>query len=140
MNVKFVASNPPFGRDTSNTTACNTSFTGSSKTSTFVLIGGTVVALPVITITLTAGTGLTSKYIQITNPSTGKLIRITRTWVAGDILIIDCENKTVKVNGTDVDYTGVFPTWSPDDTQIQYDDTLTTRTVTMNMVYKKRYL
>lgn len=140
ITIKFVASNPPFGKDTSNTTAINTSFTGASKTGSFVAIGGSKPALPVITITLTAGTGLTSKYIQITNPASGKLIKITRTWVAGDVLVIDCENKTVKVNGAAVDYTGVFPSWEATDTSIQYDDTLTTRTVTMNMVYKRRWL
>lgn len=138
--MQFVASNPPFGKDTSNTTGSNSRFTGASKTETFVAIGGTVEALPVITVTLHSGTGLTSKYIEIENPATAKAIRITRTWVAGDILIIDCENKTVKVNGTTVDFTGVFPTWRPSDTQLAYEDNLTTRDVTVNMVYKKRWL
>jgi len=138
--IKFVASNPPFGKDTSNTTATNSQFTGASKTDTFVRIGGSIDALPVITITLNSGTGLTSKYIEVGNPASGKAIRVTRTWVAADILVVDCENKTVKVNGVAVDYTGVFPSWTPNDTQLEYEDNLTTRNVTMNMVYKKRWL
>lgn len=138
--IKFVASNPPFGRDTSNTTATNSRFTGAAKTDTFVAIGGSVAALPVITLTLNSGTGLTSTYMEITNPASGKTLRVTRTWTAADVLVIDTENKTVKVNGTDVDYTGVFPSWAPTDTQLQYADTFTTRNVTMNMVYKKRWL
>jgi hypothetical protein len=138
--IKFVASNPPFGRDSSTTTQVNTRFTGASKTNTFVAVGGNKPVLPVLTITLNSGTGLTSKYIQLTNSTTGKLIKVTRTWVAGDVLVIDCENKTVKVNGSAVDYTGVFPSWNPTDTQLQYDDTLTTRDVTLTMVYKRRWL
>lgn len=138
--LKFVCSNPPYGRDTSTTTSVNTRFTGSSKANTFVAVGGSKPALPVLTVTLNSGSGLTSKYIQLTNSTTGKLIKVTRTWVAGDVLVIDCENKTVKVNGAAVDYTGVFPSWNPTDTQLQYDDTLTTRDVTLTMVYKRRWL
>ncbi len=138
--VKFVASNPPFGKDTSNNTATNSQFTGATKTDTFVAIGGSMETTPVITVTLNSGTGLTSGYIQIKNPATGKYIKVTRTWTAADVLIVDVENQTVKVNGTAVDFTGVFPKWRPSDTQLQYDDNFTTRNVTMNMVYKKRWL
>lgn len=141
FTIAFVASNPPFGLDISNTTDVNTTRTGANATETFApAIGGNVTAYPLITVTLVSGTGLTSKYIQIKNPTTGKYIQVTRTWVAGDILIIDTDLKTVKVNGTAVDFTGVFPTWEPTHTQLYREDNLTTRSITVNMVHKKRWL
>lgn len=139
--LKFIASNPPFGLDVSNTTPVNTVRTGASATETFApVIGGTVYALPTITVTLNSGTGLTSKYIQIKNPTSGKYIQINRTWVAGDVLVIDCDAKTVKVNGTAVDFTGNFPVWEPSHNQLYREDNFTTRNITVNMVYKKRWL
>lgn len=139
--IKFVASNPPFGLDTSNTTDTNTTRTGASATETFVKIGGNITACPLITVTLTSGSGLTSsKYIKIMNPTSGKYITITRDWTAGDVLVIDTDAKTCKVNGVAVDYTGVFPTWEPSDTQIYREDNFTTRNITVNMVHKKRWL
>lgn len=138
--IKFIASNPPFGVDTSNTTLVNTIRTGASATETFVALGGTIDAEPVITVTLNSGTGLTSKYIKITNPASGKYVQVTRTWIAGDVLVIDVINKTVKVNGTAVDWLGSWPTYAPTDTQLTREDDFTTRNITVNMVAKRRWL
>lgn len=38
---------------------------------------------------------------------------VARTFSPGDVLIIDCDGKTVKHNGAAVDYSGMFPTFSP---------------------------
>lgn len=139
FEITFICSTA-YGQDTANTTALNTIMSGSSFTSTFLPISGQYTVEPVITITLGTITGGTNKFIQITNPTSGKLIKVTRTWANGDVLVIDVAAKTVKVNGTAVDFTGVLPTWEVGDTQLAYSDTLTTRSVTVNMAYKKRYL
>jgi phage-related protein len=36
-------------------------------------------------------------------------ITITNTFSASDVLVIDCEDKTVKLNWIAIDYSGVFP-------------------------------
>lgn len=139
--VKFVCADPPFGMDTSNTTPISGhTFTTFTSTVNFPEIGGSVPARPIITVTLSAVTGPTSKFIKLTNPGSAKFIKVTRTWAASDILIVDNDAQTVKVNGAAVDFTGGFIDFEPDDTQLTYEDDFTTRTVTIGIVYKKRWL
>lgn len=141
FSIKFVCSDP-FGYDTSDTTALNASSnTSASSTKSFTAIGGGYKVLPTITVEVSAISGGTGKYIKLTNPATGKYIQITRTWAVNDTLVVNCKDKTVTVEGTAVDYTGVFPEWDTAHTQIQYDDNFTTsRTVAITFAYKKRYL
>lgn len=141
FNIKFTCSKP-FGEDAETTTVLsNAGNTGTSSTKTFVAaISGTYKAEPILTCIVQAVTGGTSKYIRLGNPATGKYIKVTRTWANGDTLVIDVANKTCKVNGTDVDYAGVFPTWEVGHDQLHYEDSLTSRTVALSVTYKKRYV
>lgn len=140
FSIKFLC-NAPFGQDATATTDLNaTSNTAATLSPTFTAIGGSYKAQPTFTLTLSAVTGATSKYIKLTNPTTGQYIQITRTWANSDVLVVNVAARTVTVNGTAVDYTGVFPEFDTTDTTLQYDDNFTTRTVLITMTHKKRYL
>lgn len=68
---------------------------------------GTIYARPVVTIIFEAATSVTA--IAFNNASNDGAMSITRSFVAGDILVIDAEESTVTVNGVQVDYDGIFP-------------------------------
>lgn len=140
FSLQFACSDP-FGSDSTATTDLNASaITTSTSTKTITAIGGSYLSLPTFTITLTAVTGGTAKYMRITNPANSKALTITRTWANADVVVINCSTKIVTVNGVLTDYTGTFPTYDTTDTQVQYDDTFTTRTVALSMTHIKRYL
>lgn len=140
FSAEFTLDNP-FGRDTSTTTLLSgATITTTPSIQTFTAIGGTYTAHPAFTVTLNSGTGLTSKTITLTNTSTGQFTSVTRTWTAGDILIVDSSAITVTVNGTAVDYLGVFPDYAVGSTQVTYSDSFTTRNVTLAGTYVRRFL
>jgi len=68
-------------------------------------VGGTADPLPKITITFTAVNSV-SKIELLCN---GDKITISRAFSANDVLVIDCENMQVTVNGAVIDYVGIFP-------------------------------
>jgi phage-related protein len=141
FSIKFVCSEP-FGYNTNPTVLLtNVSNTSASSAQTITAIDGSYKAEPLIAVKVSAVSGGTGKYIKLMNTATGKYIKITRTWVAGDRLVVDVRNKTVQVNASDVDYTGVFPVFEVGDTSLTYEDDFTTsRTVLISMQYTKRYL
>lgn len=80
----------------------------SSVSNDFVIdLGGSAQPRPVLTIKFTGITNLAAMTLR--NKTTGDLVTITRTWTAGDNLIIDTESKTVTVNNAPVDFTNVLP-------------------------------
>lgn len=115
-----------------------------SKTTTpyddVITIGGTAPAQPDITITVTALTGGTNKTITLKNKDTGDYVSITRTWSNGDIIILSTSNMTASVNGVNLQYLGMMPTWTQGSVNWEYSDNLTTRTVSISFSYNKKYL
>jgi len=71
-----------------------------------ITITGTYYALPTITVHIDAETNMTA--IRLTNNTTLDWIEVARSFSAGEDLIIDCENETVRVGGVNVDFDGVF--------------------------------
>jgi phage-related protein len=137
--VEFFCSNP-FGLDTSTTTALNvTSRTAASYTDAYTFLGTAPIQLPVFTYTLSAVTGGSNASVIIGNLGNGQQITVTRTWTAGEVLVIDCVNRTVKVNGNPVEYSGAFPEFAPGAQSFSYSDTFTTRQFNLNIVYTKMY-
>ena len=59
---------------------------------------------------------------------------------AGDVIIIDCANRTVTINDEEVDYFGTFLELEPGANSITYTDGFTTRNVDVSGVYTKRWL
>ncbi len=139
FSIDFVCTQP-FGRDTTATTALNaTGRTASSYTDNHVFVGSAPFQLPVITITYSAVSGGAS-FVSFGNNGNGQGITITdQTWVAADVLEIDCINKTVKKNGVEVDFLGAFPEFPPGSQNFTYSDGFTTRTLTENVIYYPAY-
>lgn len=139
LNIEFQCSDP-IGKDTSSTSLFSESLTGANKTHSFTIGGTAYWQQPIITITYSALTGGTAKNVVIGNAATGQQLTITRDWAAADVLEIDSQAKTVKVNGVEVAFTGAIPEWNPGSGSMDYSDTLTTRTRTISAIYYKRYM
>lgn len=139
IELEFQCSDP-LGYDVASTPLITSAYSGSTSTDSFVIGGSFAWQAPIITITLTAITGGTDKTITVGNPATGQQISIFGTWVNNDVIVIDCQNKTVKVNGVDVDFDGAIPEWQPGAGTMSYSDDLTTRVHSHSAIYYKRYL
>jgi len=103
-------------------------------------VNGSYKAEPLITVTIDSITGGTTKTITLSNASTLRGLSITRTWIATDVLEMDCLNKTIFVNNMAVEYTGQFPVWEPGNNGLTYLDDFTTRSVDIAGTYTQRYL
>lgn len=138
FSVQFATSSP-FGQDVLETTLELGSHTTSPKDYTFT-VGGTYNAELVLAVALETVTGGSNKTISISNPASGEQISITRTWENNDSIVIHVRNRSVTVNGSVVDYNGVFPLYQPGSAALRYTDDFTTRDVTISATYYKRYL
>lgn len=141
FQVPITCTNP-FGLDTSTTdlwTAKN-NFTSATFTETPTVGGNAPFQLPIITITIDALTGA-GDYVQISNDNNNQEMMIYGQGLeAGDVIIIDCVERTVTLNGTEIDYNGTFLELEPGANSITYTDGFTTRTVDVSAVYTKRWL
>lgn len=115
FTITFAVSNPPFGKDLDTTTGSWDGLNDASATTITldtgeksINFGGTRRPLPKLQFTINSCLGL--RNIKFTNNDNGDWIAVTKVhYQDGDALIIDCDALTVKINGTEVDYTGVFP-------------------------------
>lgn len=140
FEIEFICTQP-FGVDTSSTSLISSlNYTSATLTSTPTIGGNAPFQLPVFTITLDALTGA-GDYIQISNDLTNQDIMIYGVGLtAGDVIVIDCFNRTVTINGTEADYYGTFPEFAPGASSITYTDGFTTRQVDIVAAYYKRWL
>lgn len=114
--------------------------TARHRTDSITLEGSAPTQAPLITVTVSAVSGGTGAAITIKNDATTQAVTVSRDWIANDVLEIDCLNRTVKVNGVEVAYTGAIPEWSQGTGYITYGDTfVTSRTYTMNVKYLRRW-
>ena len=113
-----------------------TAFTTNLSTSYTFL--GSFDPTPVWTITVNSQTAMTA--LELLNSDTGTEIMITRTFANGDVVVIDAKNKTVKVNGTEVDYTGIIPKWNVGLNNFQINITATAKNITARLSYFKRFI
>ena len=140
FSITFLCSDP-FGYNTTPTAiALGAAVTTFYSEKTFNILGS-IYALPAITVIVNTHTGTTSNRISLTNPDTGEVISIDRDWTNADSLVVDCANRTVKVNGTAVNYIGKFPKYNPKiGNKLVYQDDFTARNVTLQFSYTKRWL
>lgn len=140
FNAELVCTQP-FGKATSATTALtanNRTLSGYTDAHTF--LGTAPYQLPVITISIDSVTGGTG-YMFFGNSANNQGITITgQTFVATDVIEIDCENKTVKLNGTEIDFLGAFPEFEPGAQSMSYSDGFTTRQFDITVTYYPLYL
>lgn len=140
MDLLFTCSDQ-FGYDVNLSTLLSTGgFTTTPRHFALTFGGSAEAQNPIILATLTLVTGGTTASITIGNPETSRSITIFRNWSAGDSLEIDTLNKTVRVNGGDVSYSGSFPTWKPGIRYISYADTFTTRSIGILVTYRAAYI
>lgn len=141
IDVEFECADP-YGYDTALTTLVTGAQTGASRTDNVTFGGTAEKQQPVITITLTKVVPGSNHGITITNPATGQAIVINRVtgWAAADVLIIDTAQKLITLNGSVIAFTGPIPEWDLGAGQIQYADTFTSRTFSIGVAYRKRYL
>ncbi len=109
-----------------------TGFTSNYRSDLITLIGSALWQGPKITLTYTVLTGGTNQTVTIGNSGNGQELTITRTWAAGDVLVIDPLGNdgsgSVKVNGVEADFSGAVPMWKKGPGYWYYRDTFTTRT------------
>jgi len=108
--------------------------TSLSKSET-VSVDGSFEAEAVLVFIINSATAVSK--ITFTNDTRSEAIEIEQTFTASDILIIDGENKQVTLNGSEIDYNGVFPVFDVGSnsytidvigTAIDYDVTLKNKT------------
>lgn len=80
-------------------------------------------------------------FVSFQNNGNGQGIMVTdQIWTPGDILEIDVFNKTVKRNGTDIDFIGAFPEFAPGAASFSYSDGFLSRSMTELITYNPMYL
>lgn len=135
FSVQFRCTQP-FGQDVSATTALTATARTLSGYSDAFVFTGTAPGIPTIaTFTYTALTGGAAASVIFGNSSTGQAITVTRTWIAGDVLVVNSLTGKVTVNGIAIDFSGAFPKFAPGSTNMTYNDTLTTRTFNVAVTY-----
>lgn len=95
---------------------------------------------PLISATFNTVSGGTAKTVTISNDVTLRGLSVTRNWATGDVLEIDCLNKTVFVNDLATEFSGQFPKWEPGAGALGYVDNLTSRDMTLRASYTRRWL
>lgn len=91
-------------------------------------VGGSYVAEPIISIVVNSVTGGTGS-MSIFNASTNQGITLNETFTAGAQIEINSVDYTVTLNGANIDFEGLFPTFPPGAQRVGYTDTFSTRSV-----------
>lgn len=138
FTLTFKCANP-IGRDFSSQSLFTPTTITTSTISKPLLIEGTFDAEPRFNITINSVTGGTNKSISLLNAATGKGIKITRNYVAGDIISIASDTMEVVANTQLADFKGQFPQFPPGARTLQYIDDFTARNVTITATYNRRY-
>ena len=141
FSIEFICTNP-FGLDTSTTDLWTpkSAFTSATFTEAMTVGGTAPYQLPIITITVNSLTGA-GDYVQISNDNNGQELLIYGLGIqAGDVIVIDCVERTVTIDGQEVDSYGTFLELEPGSNSITYTDGFTTRSVDVAAVYTKRWL
>jgi len=115
------------------------SITTSSYNQSFT-IQGSFPAEPLITVIINSVTGGTAATINLFNAVSNQGISITGNFTAGSILEVDSQNMTVTLNGGNLDFEGLFPTFAPGTQQLAYTDTFTTRNISLSGTYRQRLI
>ena len=134
--IEFVCADA-FGKATSPTSVTQEDNTTSPFSKTFT-ITGSVGPYPIITLDFTSGSNVS--VIVITNTTTGDSITITRGFADAESLVVDCDGMTVKVDGTEVDFSGVFPEFVVGSNTLQVTVTGTPFDIDLDITYTLLYL
>lgn len=117
-----------------------TGATGNYRNDSFTIGGSAEYQAIYGIVTYTALTGASNGTVAISNPALLQTVTITRSWTAGDQLIIDGQTEQATVNGTLVAYTGKIPDFKLGIGYLVYTDDFTTRTINYLVRYKRRWV
>lgn len=133
--AEFVCSEP-FGRNTTTTSALSaTARTASSYTDNHTFLGTAPFQLPIITITINSVTD-GDNFLKFSNSGNSQSILLAGvTFAAADVIVIDCEEKLVTLNGDEIDFIGAFPEFPPGDQSFAYSDGFTARNFDIDVDY-----
>lgn len=143
FNLLFSCSDK-FGYDVNQTELLNISgIITSTRTDPLTIDGSAPLQAPYIRIVLTAVSSTGSKTMTVGNSANGQAVSITRSnWTAGDIIEIGPTaagaNSTVKVNGTEVAFSGAIPQFPRGAVTWIYTDGFASRTFAAIIRYFKR--
>lgn len=116
---------------TQNYTGKTADYTGS------LAFTGSAAPRPVLTITVTSQTALSQ--VKFSNDTTVQFLTVSRTFANGDVLVIDCDAQTVKLNGTIIDYSGVIPAFVQGTNAFTVDITATAVSYSLGISYYPLY-
>lgn len=139
FTIEFICTDP-FGRDITATEIADVSNHTTASYNMAPTIGGTAPSqLPIFTIAINSITG-SGDFISISNDDNDQSIVIFGQSIAnGDVIIIDCEEREVTINGTEVDYSGIFLELDPGGRSLTLTDGFDTRDIDILAEYYKRY-
>lgn len=103
-----------------------------------VYVEGTKEAQPVVILIFSAASSVTA--VAIANTTTGETITHTGSIVAGDWIEFDSENMRVRKNGTQVNFSGPFPSLDLGSNTFSFTVTGTSFAATATIKWKTRYL
>lgn len=135
FTIEFVCTQP-FGQNTSATSALSASGrTSGSYSDSHTFLGTAPFQLIVATITINSVTGGDS-FITLKNDGNDQGITIFgQTFANGDVLVIDCKERTVTLNGDEIDFLGAFPEFPPGSQDIGYEDGFSARNFDIDIDY-----
>lgn len=137
VDIRFILSDP-FSYSLVTTEVLNVANLTSGIKSYPITFEGTAMQAPIFTYTVDSVTGGDYTNVTFANP-VGDSITISSAFAAADVLVIDCKESAVTLNGQPIDFTGKFPEWDKGGGFINYSDDFTARQVDINVVYQKRY-
>ncbi len=140
FTIEFICT-LPFGKETSSSSLFSSlNQTTASKNFTPTIGGTAPFQLGIITLTIDSLTG-TADYISISNDLNNQQMLLFGLGLAnGDVIVIDCDQRTVTVNGVVVDYQGTFLELAPGASSITIANAFTTCQIDYVGIYYKRYL
>ena len=140
FEAEFVCTQP-FGRNTTSTSALSASArTSAAYNDEHTFLGTAPYQLPIITIVINSVTGGTG-FLKFSNNGNGQAILISgQTFAADDEIIINCEERSVTLNGEEIDAIGAFPEFPPGAQSFSYTDGFTTRNFDIDVDYYPLFL
>jgi hypothetical protein len=114
FSLSFVATDPPFAQDAVQGAASPTTSSGLFQpgvtsdvfTGSFTFLGS---APPAVKTQFTVNTPGSLTDLEFVDYSNSRTLKVSNTFSAGDVVVIDADQKKVQKNDIDVDFTGQFP-------------------------------
>lgn len=123
------------GTSTTQTNVVTNNITNAVSSSIWT-VGGSAYPEPTITLSFDTADTISAVSVKVN----GDKITLTKTIVANDIIIVDLENQKVTLNGTEEEYTGIFPKFNVGDNPYEIDITSTSHQYDLTLSYFKKFL